>query len=62
MGKSGVLRFMEKAMRWRIFRGSVRAIKTRNANIDPEHLQSVVDSAVNEVRSEYRSKGRAAKS
>jgi Ribbon-helix-helix domain len=62
MKKSDVSKFMEKAMRWGVFHSTVQAIKTQNADLDPQHLQSVVDGAVRELRAEYRNKARAHKS
>ena len=61
MKKGDLSKFIEEAVRWRIFNRTVQDIKSRNANADPEELQAVIDSAVREVRVERRSKRKAGK-
>jgi len=51
MKKGDLSKFVEEAVRWRIFNRTVQDIKARNADVDPEELQSLIDSAVREVRS-----------
>lgn len=58
--KGGLSRFIEDAVRWRVFHHTVQDIKARNANIDPKDVQRIVNEAVDEVRAERR-KGRAGK-
>lgn len=45
----------------RSFHSTVQDIKVRNANINQDDLQSIVDAALHEVRVERRTKGRAGK-
>ncbi len=52
--KGGLSRFIEDAVRWRVFQSTVKDIKRRNAGIDPTALQGIVDEAVQEVREERR--------
>ena len=58
MKKGDLSKFIEDAVRWRIFSRTVRDIKARNAGSDPEELQAVIDDAVREVR---RAKRKAAR-
>ncbi len=53
-------KFIEAAVRWRVFQRTVQDIKAHNADTDPDELQRIVDEAVHEVRSERRHKKRAA--
>jgi len=39
-----------------VFHRTVQDIKARNANTNPEELQSIVDEAVREVRAQRRTK------
>jgi hypothetical protein len=55
MKKGDLSKFIEDAVRWRVFHRTVQDIKSRNAN-NPEELQRIVDEAVREVRTERRSK------
>lgn len=61
MKKGDLSKFIEDAVRWRVFHRTVRDIKTRNADVDPRELQRIVDEAVREVRATRRTKGKAAK-
>ena len=61
MKKGDLSKFIEEAVRWRIFDRTAQKIKARNASTDPEALQAIVDSAVREVRGERRGKKKAAK-
>jgi len=56
MKKGGLSKFIEDAVRWRVFHRTVQEIKSRNANNNPEELQRIVDDAVREVRTQRRSK------
>ena len=58
MKKGDLSKFIEDAVRWRVFHRTVQDIKSRNANTKPEELQCVVDEAVREVRTQRRSKGK----
>jgi hypothetical protein len=61
MKKGDLSKFIEEAVRWRILNRTVQDIKSRNANADPDELQAVIDSAVDEVRAERRPKRKAGK-
>lgn len=56
MKKGDLSKFIEDAVRWRVFHRTVQDIKSRNANSNPEELQHIVDEAVHEVRTQRRSK------
>jgi Ribbon-helix-helix domain len=59
--KGDLSKFIEEAVRWRVFHCTVRDIQKRNANTDPKELQRMIDEAMNEVRSERHSKSKAAR-
>lgn len=59
MKKGDLSKFIEDAVRWRVFHRTVQDIKARNANTNPEELQRIVDEAVREVRTQRRTKRRA---
>jgi hypothetical protein len=61
MKKGDLSKFIEEAVRWRLFHRSVQGIKVRNRDSDPEELQAVIDEAVREVRTERRKEARAGK-
>ena len=61
MKKGDLSKFIEEAVRWRVFHRTVQDIKSRNADTDPEELQNLIDDAVREVRAERRAKGMADK-
>jgi Ribbon-helix-helix domain len=54
MKKGDLSKFVEEAVRWRIFHRTVQDIKSRNADADPADLQRMIDEAVDEVRAERR--------
>jgi hypothetical protein len=54
MKKGDLSKFIEDAVRWRVFHRTVQDIKAHNANTDPDELQSVIDDAVLEVRADKR--------
>jgi hypothetical protein len=56
MKKGDRSKFIEQAVRWRVFHGTVRDIKTRNAKTNPGELQRIVDNAVGEVRAKRRAR------
>lgn len=60
--RGGLSRFIEDAVRWRVFHQTFRDIKAQNTEIDPEELQRIVDEAVGEVRAERRLRRRSKKS
>ena len=59
--KGDLSKFIEEAVRWRVFHRTVQDIKARNAETDPDELQSTIDDAVREVRDESRAKKKADK-
>ena len=61
MKKGDLSKFIEEAVRWRVFHRIVHDIKARNAEMDPDELQSLIDEAVQEVRLERRSQSKADK-
>ena len=61
MKKGDLSKFIEEAVRWRVFHRTVQDIKARNADTDPEELQALIDEAVQEVRADKRAKGTADK-
>lgn len=61
MKKGDLSKFIEDAVRWRVFHLAAQDIKTRNAKTDPDELQRTVDEAVREVRTERRPRAKAVK-
>lgn len=57
--KGDLSKFIEEAVRWRVFHRTVQDIKARNADTDPDELQGIIDDAVREVRDDRRAKGKA---
>jgi hypothetical protein len=58
MKKGDLSKFIEEAVRWRVFHRTVQDIKVRNADTNPAELQSLIDDAVREVRTEHSAKGK----
>ena len=61
MKKGDLSKFIEEAVRWRVFHRTIQDIKSRNADSDPGEIQLIVDEAVAEVRAERRTKLKAKK-
>lgn len=59
--KGDLSKFIEEAVRWRVFHRTVQDIKARNADTNPDELQAIIDDAVREVRNKRRGKGKADK-
>jgi hypothetical protein len=59
--KGDLSKFIEEAVRWRVFHCTVQDIRERNAGTDPEELQRIIDEAVDEVRAERYAKAKADK-
>ena len=59
--KGDLSKFIEDAVRWRVFNLTVQAIRERNADADPEELQHIIDETVSEVRAERYAKANAEK-
>ena len=56
MKKGDLSKFIEEAVRWRVFNRTVQDIKAQNASIDSDEMQKLIDGAVREVRAERRAK------
>jgi hypothetical protein len=61
MKKGDLSKFIEEAVRWRVFHRTVQDIKTRNAKTDPGELQRIIDDALREVRAGRRARGKTNK-
>ncbi len=61
MKKGDLSKFIEEAVRWRVFHRTVQDIKAQNADADTDELQGLIDNAVREVRAERGAKGKARK-
>jgi hypothetical protein len=48
--KGDLSKFIEEAVRWRVFHRTLQDIRERNADTDPDELQRIIDEAVREVR------------
>jgi hypothetical protein len=59
--KGDLSKFIEEAVRWRVLHRTVQDIKARNADTDPDELQSIIDRAVREVRKGRRAKRKTGK-
>jgi len=56
MKKGDLSKFIEEAVRWRIFNRTVQEIKARNAGADPDELQAIIDAVLREVRAQRGTK------
>ncbi len=45
MKKGDLSKFIEEAVRWRVFHRTAQDIKARNAEADPEELQALIEDA-----------------
>ena len=59
MKKGDLSKFVEDAVRWRVFDQTVQAVKDRNADLSPEALEALIDEALEKVRAEKRQEGEA---
>jgi hypothetical protein len=59
MKKGDLSKFIEEAVRWRVFHRTVQDIKEQNADTDPDLLQALIDDAVRAVRAERSPKRKA---
>jgi hypothetical protein len=57
--KGDLSKFIEEAVRWRVFHRTVQDIRERNADTDPEELQRIIGETVSEVRAERYTKRKA---
>ncbi|HME35121.1 MAG TPA: ribbon-helix-helix domain-containing protein [Candidatus Sulfotelmatobacter sp.] len=60
--KGDLSKFIEEAVRWRMFHRTVQDIHERNSDTDPNELQRIIDETVSEVRAERHAKRRTEKS
>lgn len=61
MKKGDISKFVEEAVRWRIFDLTVREIRQAVSDVPPDELQRIIDEAIAEVRAE-RHRARAGRS
>lgn len=59
--KGDLSKFIEEAVRWRVFHRTAQDIRERNADTDPNELQRIIDQTVSEVRAERHAKRKADK-
>jgi hypothetical protein len=52
MRKGDLSKFIEDAVRWRMFDQAVQGVKARNADVSADELQAAIDEACASVRSE----------
>jgi hypothetical protein len=50
--KGDLSKFIEEAVRWRVFHQTVEDIKARNANVPQEDIDAAIDEALTAVRAE----------
>lgn len=51
--KSDISKFIEEAVRWRIFHQTVREAREAFADVSPHELQKMIDEAVEDVRATH---------
>ncbi len=50
--KGDLAKFIEEAVRWRVFDETLRETRARNAHVPPEEIDSAIDEALAAVRAE----------
>src|ERR1039458_752211 len=61
MKKGDLSKFIEEAVRWRIFHQTVREARKAFADVSPDELQKMIDEAVEDVRAKhYRERAKPA--
>jgi hypothetical protein len=50
--KGDLSKFIEEAVRWRVFHQTVEDTKARNANVPQEEIEAAIDEALAAVRAE----------
>ena len=59
MKKGDISKFIEEAVRWRIFHQTVREAREAFADLPPDEVQKMIDQAVDDVRAKhYRQRAR----
>jgi len=53
--KGDLSKFIEEAVRWRVFDKTVQAVKSRNKDVLDEDLQGIIDAAVKTARGKKHS-------
>jgi hypothetical protein len=53
MKKGDISKFIEEAVRWRIFHQTVRETRQAFADVPPDELQKMIDEAVEDVRAQH---------
>jgi hypothetical protein len=53
MKKGDLSKFIEEAVRWRIFHQTVREAREAFADVSPDKLQNMIDQAVEELRTKH---------
>ena len=53
MKKGDLSKFIEEAVRWRIFHQTVRKSREAFADVSPNELQKMIDEAVEDVRAKH---------
>ncbi|HYM77793.1 MAG TPA: ribbon-helix-helix domain-containing protein [Candidatus Dormibacteraeota bacterium] len=53
MKKGDLSKFIEEAVRWRIFHQTVREARAAFADVSPDELQKMIDESVEEVRAKH---------
>jgi Ribbon-helix-helix domain len=55
--KGDLSKFIEEAVRWRVFHRTVQDINTRNARTGPDELQSIIDGVRSTLRQARQAEG-----
>jgi pantothenate kinase-related protein Tda10 len=53
MKKGDISKFIEEAVRWRIFHQTVREARESFADVSPDELQRLIDESVEDVRAKH---------
>jgi len=53
MRKGDISKFIEEAVRWRIFHQTVGEAREAFADVSPDELQKMIDEAVDDVRAKH---------
>jgi hypothetical protein len=56
MKKGDISKFIEEAVRWRIFHQTVGEVRAAFADVPPDELQKMIDEAVKDVRTQRHRK------
>ena len=55
MKKGDISKFIEEAVRWRIFHQTIRQTRKAFTDVSPDELQHIIDEAIDDVRTKrYR--------